>query len=157
MNSMPSDVSRMVFRRLIKEGLGEYSLDAKMLSILIELDGQKTVGAIAQSQGLGMDVMRRAIAKLLQLKIIEPVRRTVTTLDDAFLDFLERELSLAIGPIAMVVIEDATADLGHDMEEFPASQAAELIDYISQEIQREDRRNAFRQNMFNEIKRKGYS
>lgn len=156
MDELSGDFSRMVFRRLMTDGLGEYSLDGQMISILVELDGKKSIGQVAESSGMTLEAMRRVVAKLLQLKIIETVKLDVPVLDDDFLDVLDKELALAIGPIAEVVIEDAVADLGHELEDFPADQAAELIDYISQEIQREDRRNTFRQNMVSEMRKRGY-
>jgi DNA-binding transcriptional ArsR family regulator len=156
MDALSGDFSRMVFKRIITGGLGEYSLDGQMLSILVEVDGVKPIGQIAENTGLPLDAVRRVISKLLQLKIVESVQRQVDVLDSAFLDVLDRELALAIGPIAEVVIEDAIADLGQEMDSFPAEQTAELIDYISQEIQREDRKTAFRQNMLQEMKQRGY-
>ncbi len=156
MDDLSGDFSRMVFKRVMSGGLGEYSLDGQMIGVLVELDGTKNVGTIAEKTGITLDAMRRIVAKLLQLKIIQPVKRQVKVLEADFLEALEKELALAIGPIAEVVIEDAIADLGHSLERFPAEQAAELIDYISQEIQRDDRRNTFRQNMVNRIRQKGY-
>ncbi|MBW1989704.1 MAG: hypothetical protein JRI97_09165 [Deltaproteobacteria bacterium] len=155
MDALKGDLSRKVFRRLIKGGLGEYSLDAQMIAVLVELDGAKTVGEIAERAKISPDVMRRVLSKLLQLQIIEPVEKAVSTLDQGFLSLMKRELSLAIGPIAEVIMEDAAADLGHDLESFPAEQAAELVDYVSQEITREDRKIACRQNMAAEIRRRG--
>lgn len=156
MDDLSGDFSRMVFKRVMTGGLGEYSLDGQMIGVLVELDGSKNVGTIAEKTGISLEAMRRIIAKLLQLKIVQPVKRQVKVLEPDFLEALEKELALAIGPIAEVVIEDAIADLGHSLDMFPAEQAAELIDYISQEIQRDDRRNTFRQNMVTRIKQKGY-
>lgn len=156
MDDLSGDFSRMVFKRVMTGGLGEYSLDGQMIGVLVELDGTKNVGTIAEKTGISLEAMRRIIAKLLQLKIVVPVKRQIRVLDADFLESLEKELALAIGPIAEVVIEDAIADLGHGLDNFPADQAAELIDYISQEIQRDDRRNTFRQNMVNRIRQKGY-
>ena len=156
MDDLSGDFSRMVFKRVMSGGLGEYSLDGQMIGVLVELDGSKNVGTIAEKTGISLEAMRRIIAKLLQLKIVLPVKRQVKVLEPDFLEALEKELAMAIGPIAEVVIEDAIADLGHSLDNFPADQAAELIDYISQEIQRDDRRNTFRQNMVARIRQKGY-
>ncbi|MBI5843980.1 MAG: hypothetical protein HZB23_04835 [Deltaproteobacteria bacterium] len=156
MDDLSGDFSRMIFKRVMTGGLGEYSLDGQMIGVLVELDGSKNVGTIAEKTGISLEAMRRIIAKLLQLKIVLPVKKQVKVIEADFLEALEKELALAIGPIAEVVIEDAIADLGHSLDNFPADQAAELIDYISQEIQRDDRRNTFRQNMVNRIRQKGY-
>ena len=69
---------------------------------------------------------------------------------------LQKELSLAIGPLAEIVIEDAAGDLGHDLFRFPSQRAAELVELIGREIKRGDKRVVFTQNMVAAIKEKGY-
>jgi hypothetical protein len=69
---------------------------------------------------------------------------------------LKTQLSQAIGPIAEILLEDAVYDLGHDLDRFPASQVAELVDYLAREIQRQDKAIAFKQNILLKIREKGY-
>ncbi len=156
MDISSGDISGMVFKRVIRDDLGEFSFDGPMLSVLVELDGKKTVADMARSTGLSIGVLRQVIQKFLQLKIIDSVAAAVPKLDRGFFDYLTSELSLAIGPIAGVVIEDAVADLGHDINDFPSNQAAELVDFISQEIQKEERRTTFKKNMVNKLREMRY-
>ena len=69
---------------------------------------------------------------------------------------MKEQLSLAVGPIAEIIIEEEMADLGYDPLKFPSKRAAELVDLVSREIQREDKKNLFKQNMIKKIKEKGY-
>jgi len=96
--------------------------------------------------------LREVTAKLIEMKLIEEARTTVSKLGRDFFDFLNIQLSLAIGPLSAILIEDAIQDLGHSMSNFPSHRAAELVDLISREIQREDKKNIFKQKMLLRIK-----
>ena len=117
-----------IFKRVNRDDLGEFSMDSRMLGILMELDGQKSLPEIARKRGLDIETLHTVVTQLLNLRLITPVRTSVAALDDDFLNFLRVELSQAVGPIAEILIEDAIYDLGHRMSEFPASQVAELVD-----------------------------
>lgn len=150
------DVSAMVFRRVMRQDAGEVSFDPQMLATFMELDGKKSLAAVAKNTGLKMSIIREAVRKLLHLKLIEPVRSAVSVLDKEFIGDLQAQLSLAIGPLAEIVIEDAAHDLGHDLSQFPSRRAAELVELIGREIKREDKRVLFVQNMVSRIREKGY-
>lgn len=156
MDVSSGDISAMVFGRVLRDDLGEFSLDGHMLMVLMELDGKKNLATIAKKMGLNMGTMRTTILKLLQLKLIEPLEDAVAVVDKDFLDFLNTQLSLSIGPIAEVIIEDTVNDLGHSLSKFPSHLAAELVDLLSREIQREDKRGLFKKNMVDKIREKGY-
>lgn len=150
------DISSLVFRRVIREDAGEISFDSKMLATFMELDGKKSLAAVARNTGQKMSALREAVAKLLRLKLIEPVTSAISFVDGDFFDRLKKELSLAIGPLAEIVMEDGAGDLGHDLSRFPSRRAAELVELLGREIKREDKRVVFLQNMVNLITEKGY-
>lgn len=156
MDISSGDISALVFRRVVRDDLGEFSLDGQMFSVLMELDGKKNLGAIARKTGQDMARLRGVVSRLLEHNLIEPVEAAITVLDDDFFQHLASELSLALGPIADVLIEDAISDLGLTRERFPSHRAAELIDLLARQIQREQKMAAFTQSMINKIKEKGY-
>ena len=156
MDISSGEISFMVFRRVSRDDAGEFSLDGQMLSVLMELDGKKSIAVVAKKAGLSMGVMRRVVSKLFELNLIEPVEEAISRLDEDFFDYLKSQLAIAIGPIAEVIIEDVVIDLGHSLSQFPSYRAAELIDLISREIQREEKRTGFKQNMLSKIREKGY-
>ncbi len=156
MDVSSGDITSMVFKRSVRQNIGEVSLDSQMLGVLMELDGQKNLGIIAQKLNLSLPAIRDVVSRLSKLGLIESQAVSVPTIDKEFFDFLTAQLSLAIGPIAEVIIEDAVADLGYDFSEVPCHQAAELVDLLSREIQREDKKNAFKMNMVNKIREKGF-
>jgi hypothetical protein len=90
------------------------------------------------------------------LNLIEVVEDAIPMLDKNFFEYLNAQLSLATGPIARVLIEDAVADLGHTLARFPSHRSAELVDILSKQIQRDKQRVDFKQNMIKKINEKGY-
>jgi hypothetical protein len=156
MDVSSGDISAMVFGPVLRDDLGEFSLDGHMLRVLMELDGKKNLAVIAKKTGLNMSTMRGTVLKLMQLKLIEPLEDAVSVVDEDFLDFLNSQLSLSIGPIAEVIIEDTVNELGYNLSRFPSHRAAELVDLLSREIQREEKRRVFKTNMVNKIREKEY-
>jgi len=156
MDISSGDISAMVFRRVAREDMAEYSFDAQMLTLFMELDGKKSLTVISKKTGIEMISLREAVNKLLKIKLIEPVGEAISVVDEDFMDTLKRELSLAIGPLAQILIEDAVNDLGQSLNRFPTRRAAALVESLSREIQREDKKATFKQNMVRKIQEKGY-
>lgn len=150
------DISTLVFRRVMREDAGEISFDSRMLAVFMELDGKKSLATVAKNTGHKMSALREALSNLLRLRLIELVTSAVPVVDGDFLNRLKQALSLAIGPLAEIVIEDAAGDLGHDLSRFPSQRAAELVELVGREIKREEKRVAFVQNMVSLIREKGY-
>jgi len=150
------DFAFMVFQRTARNDLHEFSLTGRMLGIFAEFDGQQNLSEIAGRTGLELRVLKDVARKLLKLNLIEPTAKAVSAVDHDFFSYLNVQLALAVGPLAPVLIEDALEDLGYSFSDFPAHHAAELVDLLSQEIQREGKRSNFRQKMLSKIKENGY-
>jgi hypothetical protein len=150
------ELANMVFQRVTRNDSGEFSMDSRMLTLLMEIDGKRSLGEIALKKRLQIKELKATLSRLLQLKLIMPVQPAVSTIDQDFLNFLRLQLSQAVGPIAEILIEDAIADLGHNLSSFPTNQVAELVDLLSKEIQREDKAMIFKQNIVSKIRQKGY-
>lgn len=156
MDTLSGNISDMVFRQVIKENMGDVSLDRQLLMVFLAFDGKKTLDAVAQESSINMGVIGKLIDRLLKLELIEPVHKEKKTIDDEFIEYLTSQLSLAIGPIADVLIEDEVAEIGFALTKLPSSQAAELVDLLARQIQREGKKNTFELNMINKIREKGY-
>ena len=157
MNLSSGDISSVVFKRVIKNDLGDFSLDSQMLTVFMELDGVTALGPIAQKIGLNMSTMRAIASHLLQLGIIAEAEEETDTLDNEFLRFLVIQMWVAVGPIAKVLIEDEINPLGHLPTQFPVHRVGELIERLSHEIRREEKRNVFKANMLKLMRERGYS
>jgi hypothetical protein len=156
MDLSAGDISAMVFKAIVKDDLGDFSLDGNMLSVLMTLDGKLALGQVMQKTGLNMATLREATAKLRKLKLIETVELVAHNIDQDFIDFLIAELALAIGPLAEVIVEDGVEDLGFTLQNFPSRRAAELVNLLAQEIQRDQKKSEFKLNMVQKIREKGY-
>lgn len=156
MDFSSSEISSMIFKRVVRQDIGEFPLDHQMLSVFVELDGKTPLGAVAQKTGLSMSSMRDIIAKLMQNGLVEKVDRTIVTLDKDFFEFLVAQLSIAIGPVAPVLIEDEVENLGYELSRFPGHRVAELVDRLAQEIRREEKKEVFLKMMAMKIHEKRY-
>lgn len=156
MDFSSSELSVTVFKRVLRQDMEEYPLDHRMLSVFMELDGKTPLGTVAQKIGLNMGSMRDIIANLMRNGLVQKVDREITALDKDFFDYLAAHLSLAVGPIARVLIEDEVANLGYNLSQFPGHRVAELVDNLAREIRREEKREVFLQSMATKIREKGY-
>jgi len=156
MDFSSSELSAMVFKRVVRQDIGKFPLDHKMLSVFMELDGKTPLAVVAQKAGMNMGSMRDTIAKLMQNGLVEKVDREIVMLDKDFFDYLVAHLSLAVGPIAQVLIEDEVETMGYELSQFPGHRAAELIDNLAQEIRREEKKNVFLKMMAAKIREKKY-
>lgn len=150
-----NNIGGMVFQRVMRKDLGEFSLDSRMLSILMELDGKRNVASVAQALNMDAEHVRAAIERLLRLRIIEPLKTEGAFLKREFFDYLNGQLSLAVGPISQILIEDTVADLGKTISGFPVRLVAELVDLLARQIGRKEKGVTFRQNMVKKMKEMG--
>jgi hypothetical protein len=100
--------------------------------------------------------MREIIAKFLQNGLVEKVDKETVTLDKDFFDYLVGQLSLAVGPIAQVLIEDEIHKLGHETSRFPGQRVAELVHNLAREIRRKEKKDVFLKMMATKIREKRY-
>jgi len=156
MDVLSGNISTMVFKQVVTNGQSDITLDSSFLNVFLGLDGKKNLGIIAQETGLNIDEVRNAIFKLLQLKLVESAAEDILMADDDFFNFLNTQLSLAVGPVAEILIEDEIVNMDHGISKFPAFRAAELVEILAMTIEREEKRSAFKLGMVNKLKEKGY-
>ncbi len=147
----------MIFRRTVTNDLGDFSLDRQTLNIYMQLNGEETLGKLAEKAGKNLGTMRVVISNLLKLGLIEAVQKDIVMLDGDFFRYLINQFSLASGPIASVLIEDEVHSLGYEVDQFPGYRAGELVDRLAAEIRREEKKSIFVKNMVSKIQQKGYN
>jgi hypothetical protein len=156
MDLSSSGIASMVFKPVIRGDLGKLSLDGLMLNVLMTVDGKMTMEQVAQRTGISLSDIRPVITKLINLRLVESVERAVSIVDIEFIDFLISRMSVAIGPLGEIIVEDGLEEMGFNENNFPSLRAAELVNFLSQEIPREDKRIEFKQAMLRKIREKGY-
>lgn len=138
-----ADIGSMVFRPAILDNTGAFSLDGRMLAIFIEFDGSRTVAEIAKRLNVEPAAITKIVRRLSELGLIEPVTDVARTLAPEAIDHLTRQLALAVGPLAVVLVEDEIEALGYRPGSFPVLRLRELIDRLSDNIRKEEKKNAF--------------
>lgn len=156
MEASAGGVEGLIFKQAIRGDLGKLSLDGQMLSVLMSFDGKKTLGQVAQELGMELSAIKPIVARLIKSNLVERVEIAVDAVDQDFITFLIAQLSVAIGPLGGIVVEDGLEDLGYTKTTLPTHRTAELVNLLAQEIQREDKRIQFKQVMLKKIKEKGY-
>lgn len=149
-------VADMVFKQVVRGNTGNLSLDGQMLSVLVKLDGKRTLEQVAAELGMSLAAIRPIVIKLGKLKLIARVVKKSPAVDQEFLSFLISNLSVALGPLGEIVVDDGIEDLGFTRSNLPQKRCAELVNLLAQEIEREDKQIQFKQVMLRKIKEKGY-
>ena len=156
MNAMSGDISPLVFRQVVRVNNEKISLNSQLLQVFLELDGKTALDTIARNVGLSMVDMRSVVIKLLKLKLIEKVETDISYLDSEFFNLLQAQLLLAVGPIADILVEEEISSFGYPVERFPVDLAARLVEQLSMNIHREDKKETFLTSLVKIMKSKGY-
>ena len=146
-------MAKMHFRKVTRLDSSEICLDADMIRVLIAIDETKDIGKVAREVSMDAGTMKATLTKLLELKLIEPVQKPGTFLDEAFMQALKLNLSRAVGPMAEILIEDVAADMSLSTSEIPQGQAAEFIGSLAMEIPDEEGSVQFKKAMLELIKK----
>lgn len=154
MNISRSSHVDLFFRKVIRKDSDEISLDTDMIRLLIAIDENKSLYQIAEEVDMETTTLKKTLSKLLEQRLIEPVKKDIPYLDRVFLEALRINLSKIIGPMAEILIEDVVADMELKTSEIPVNQAAELINNLSLEIPEEKGRIEFKKSMLNIINKR---
>jgi predicted transcriptional regulator len=151
LNILAGDISPLVFQLSVRSEPGELSLDKEMLSVIQELDGKKTIGTVAKNIGLELDKVKEILTKLLTHGIIALVHQSMPMMKEDFFVYLTEQLSIATGPMAEVLIDEAIASLDCSLSNFPRNRVQELIDLLAPKVFREEKRAVFKENLIKKI------
>jgi hypothetical protein len=142
------------YRKIIRKDHDKISLDADMIRLLIAIDENKSLYQIADEVEMEAGTLKRNLSKLLAQGLIEPVKKDLPVLDKIFLQALKINLSMAIGPMAEILIEEVVSEMELAAPEITLHQAAELIAILSHEIPDEKKRIEFKKSMMDILNKK---
>ena len=146
-------MAKMHFRKVTRLDSSEICLDADMIRVLIAIDETKSIATVAKEVSMDAATLKATLSKLLELRLIEPVKKEGTYLDEGFLQALKGYLSRAVGPMAEIIIEDVAADMNLSSRQIPQGQAAEFIGSLAMEIPDEESSVQFKKAMLELIKK----
>jgi hypothetical protein len=156
MNLPSGDISGLIFRPVIRDDLKNVSMDNMLLAVFLELDGKRPLSEVTDRVHINMGQVRKALGRLIELGLVEPVEKATSMLDADFISFLKLQLSYAIGPIADIILEETAETMDCSLDQIPTACAAELIENLAREISREEHRTQFKSEMVRMISSKGY-
>lgn len=149
---LKGNIASSVYRRCVRNDLGEVSLDSRMLTLMMNLNGDKNAATLAGELGMTLSDVREVLSRLDQLGLIEEVVSSVPTLSADFYPFLADQLSKAMGPMAEILLEDLLTEMDLQRESIPLTRAAELVDALAREIPRSEKRTEFQQVLLGKLK-----
>ncbi|HUT43806.1 MAG TPA: hypothetical protein VMW95_05665 [Desulfobacterales bacterium] len=147
MELFSGNISHMVFKVNVNLDMGKISLNARMLDVLYALDGSRDIDSVSHFLKISMHDLRAILHKLYQQKLIVRIEKTVSMLDNDFINLLQSQLAEVMGPIANMLIKDVMSQMSVSPTSVPANRAAELIDILSSKIPIDDKKKAFRKTM----------
>jgi len=135
------------YRKRIRRDLQSVSLNADMIRLLLVIDEYKSLYQISAEAEMDAATFKRTLGRLLEQGLVEPVQRDALPLDRTFLHAMRLNLSRLIGPMAEILIDEVTTEMGLSPSHIPADQAAEIINRLALEIPDEPSRIQFKKSM----------
>jgi len=154
MNMGRTGYEESYYRKVIRKDHDKISLDADMIRLLIAIEENKSLYQIADEVEMEATALKKNLSKLLAQGLIEPVKKDLHVLDKIFLQALKINLSMAIGPMAEILIEEVVSEMELTAPEITLHQAAELITTLSHEIPDANKRIEFKKSMMDILNKK---
>lgn len=148
------DQPEIFYRKILRKDHDQIALDADMIRLLIAIDKKKSLSQIAAEVQMETETLKKNLAKLIRLGLVEPVKKDLPVLDKIFLQALNINLSKAIGPIAEFLIEEVASEMAITDPGIPVHQAAEMIATLSHEIPDAEKRIEFKKSMMDILNKK---
>jgi hypothetical protein len=131
---------------------GPVTLQPMDWQFITRVDGVRTVAEIARELGIdGIELGRLAFGLLgeglIDIRLPVSRRADAPPAGRAFFQELDRRAAAALGPIALVVIDDALEALGTTRESLTQPMASSLVELVALEITEDQRRVAFERGM----------
>ncbi len=147
----PRDFPRLYFRKVIRDEMGQVAMDADMMRLLMVIHEDKNLSRIIKETGMKLANLESALTRLMNVGLVEKIEKSVSCLNGGFMEELETNLKISIGPVADLLIEDVLDDMGLSEHEVPTYLGAELIHNLARQIPREEKRIQFQKAMLARI------
>ncbi|MBW1981523.1 MAG: hypothetical protein JRJ12_09890 [Deltaproteobacteria bacterium] len=141
----------LFFRKVIRDDMGNVSLDPQMMRLLLAIDENKPISQVAKEVGMNLPTLRENLIKLANTGLVEHVEKDGEVLKEEFIHSLKDALTVAVGPMADLLIEEGIDEIGVSQSRISKHLAPELINYLARQIPREDKRIEFQKAMIKKI------
>lgn len=123
----------------------DFKLKSMEWAIITQIDGKKSVGEIANTLSLTDEEIQTFFGSLLEKELISLKEDAVVVeyIKPEVLKEIEQELTLLVGPVASVILDDTLIDMNADRETLPKNKIGEFVELVSNEIDDAEKRVKF--------------
>jgi hypothetical protein len=145
--------NNMVFKLSNRRSAKEVNLRSLEWAVVTQLNGEKTVGQIGEILALSEDEIQQIFFNLIGEGLLEFVQseNNINSPSPAFVNNLERQFKLYVGPIADIIINDTLNELKTSRQYMEKSQIPFFVELLSFHISNTRKRVQFQRDMLNEI------
>ena len=123
-------------------------------AVVTQLDGEKTVGQIAENLALNSKEIHEILERLSQEDLLELVENTDEdqTIPNDFFTKLKHEMTFLLGPVASIVINDVLETMRKDKNNFEKKYLPSLIEMLTNQIDDPIKQIEFQKNIYKSFK-----
>jgi hypothetical protein len=123
-------------------------------AVVSQLDGQKTVGQIAENLALSRNEIEEIFHKLNSQNLLVLVNRSGedSLVSPEFFKILSHEMTLLLGPVAGIIIEDVLEMIRMSRENFEIQNLPVLIELLTNQIDDPVKQIEFQKNIYNRVR-----
>jgi hypothetical protein len=123
-------------------------------AVITQLDGDKSVGQIAENLALNGKEIREIFKKLNQENLLELVERSDEdqTVPPEFFGKLNHEMTYLLGPVAGIVMNDVLDVMRKDKNNFEKKYLASLVDMLTCQIDDPIKQIDFQKSIYKAVK-----
>jgi len=124
-------------------------------AVISQLDGQKTVGQIADNLALSQTEVEDIFRKLSMQNLITLVTRggEDSLVSPEFFKILSHEMTLLLGPVASIILDDVLEMMHSNRENFPIRNLPILIELLAIQIDDPVKQIEFQRNIYPRIRK----
>ncbi len=124
-------------------------------AVISQLDGQKTVGQIADNLALSQTEVEDIFRKLSMQNLVTLVTRggEDSLVSPEFFKILSHEMTLLLGPVASIILDDVLEMMHSNRENFPIRNLPILIELLAIQIDDPVKQIEFQRNIYPKIRK----
>jgi hypothetical protein len=132
--------------------------DANLLhlewAVVSQLDGQKTVGQIAENLALSRNEIEEIFRKLTSQNLVVLVNRSSgdSLVSPEFFKILSHEMTLLLGPVSGIIIEDVMEMMRMNRENFEVQNLPVLIELLTNQIDDPVKQIEFQKSIYDQVR-----
>lgn len=128
----------------------KFALDSVDLQILSQIEKNKSARQMISDLKISPGLLKQRITQLLKQKIIKMVEN-YDCLDSTFSDTIRKSLIEKVGPIGIMLFDDALATLRLEADNIPKVIAKDFIHMLAKEIPDENQSKEFKAKLFEHL------